>query len=176
MCTADSKRQGPAKVYGTCGTRTEAECSTEPTLLAGELMKHWMDVNYIPPLPPPKKKILGFFSQENWMKQGIPSTHFSLAATKGLWILGVYYEKTVLYPQSHIKHNPTSQSYSSYIFNKDENPKLHPHLKELTPAPFSFPFSSPPPPPFSLSFTHNKIFLTPIQTWQRSPRRNSNSF
>lgn len=40
------------------------------------------ELHSTPPLPP--KKILGFFSQENWMKQGIPSTHFSLAATKGL--------------------------------------------------------------------------------------------
>lgn len=177
MCTADSENRGPAKVYGTCGTRTEAQnqfCSQ-----GSWWSTEWTWITFHPPTPPKKeKKNLGFLSPRKLdeTRDSFHSFYFSLAATKGLWILGTYYEKTVMYPQSHTKHNPTSQSYSSYIFNKDENPGLHPHLKELIPAPFSFPFSSPPPPPFSLSFTHNKIFLTPIQTWQRSSVRNSNSF
>lgn len=131
---------------------------------------------HIPPHSSPKKFCFLFPRKQDETRHSFHSFYFSLAATKGLGILAGYYERTVQCPQSHTKYNPASQSCPSHTFNKDEDPGLHPHLKEITATPFSFPFSSPPPPPFSLSFTHNKISLAPIQTCRRSSGRNDNEF
>lgn len=162
------------RATGICGTWTEAD-NSETVLPARELLQHWVDMNYSH-LPPPPKKF--FFAKENWMKQGIPSTPPFISPQLLQNVCGYLAHarrrqrctntatQNIIQPQS-LTLSPT--------FSEDKNSGLHPHPKVVTPAPFPSPFFSPPP-PSSLSFTHNKISLNLIQTWQLSTRKNSTSF
>lgn len=83
MCTADSENQGPAKVYGTCGTRTEAQnqfCSQ-----GSWWSTEWMWITFHPPQPPQKKKKKSGFSfpkKTGWNKGFLPLLLFFLSCYK----------------------------------------------------------------------------------------------